>query len=62
MLLVLYLLAGAELVPRTASSEERVNRIVLWPVWPPRTIKCNNNDDNDNDNVFFGPVHAANES
>jgi hypothetical protein len=30
-----------DLVSRTASSEERANCIVLWPVWPPRTIKCN---------------------
>ncbi len=31
-------------MPRTASSEERVNRIVLWPVRPPRTIECNDNN------------------
>jgi hypothetical protein len=29
-----------------ASSEERAIRIVLWPVWPPRTIKCNDNHNN----------------
>jgi hypothetical protein len=24
-----------------ASSEERANCILPWPVWPPRTITCN---------------------
>jgi hypothetical protein len=28
-----------------------MNCLVLWPLWPPRTIKCdNNNNNNTNDN------------
>ncbi len=38
----------------SCSSRLDMNCIVLWPVWPPRTIKCNkdssNNNSNGNDN------------
>jgi hypothetical protein len=42
-------------------SEKRVNRIVLWPVWPPRTIKCNNNNNN-NITVLFVKTRIAGET
>jgi hypothetical protein len=35
-----------DLLLRTASSEERAYRIVLWLVWPPRTKNCTINDKN----------------
>jgi hypothetical protein len=31
-----------------------MNIIVLWPVWPPRTIKCNNNNNNDDNLIGTG--------
>jgi hypothetical protein len=34
-------------VPATfAQFDEAGHHVVLWPVWPPRTVKCNNNDNN----------------
>jgi hypothetical protein len=54
--LTVYLKHGTiilDLVSRTASSAERANCIVLWPVWPPRTIKCNNS--NNNNYYYYSP-------
>jgi hypothetical protein len=31
-----------------ASTPSNYSRCVLWPVWPPRTLKCNNKNKNNN--------------
>ncbi len=41
----------ADVYAPLASSEERAHSMFVWPVWPPRTITCN--DDN-NDNLENG--------
>jgi hypothetical protein len=35
-----------DLVSRTASSDEHTNCVVLRPVWPPTTVKYDNNNCN----------------
>jgi hypothetical protein len=47
-----------DFVPRTASLEEYANRIVLRPVWPPRTKKCNN--DNNPEHLVCKTSHNNN--